>query len=272
MGSSSTVFNMDNFTVTRTPVPNAGGDSSVPAINQGAGSGGRITGANFLTASNLQPGQDQVLVHTGDQSILLDQNRRQWVNQSEHTTINQERHTTVNRDEEYNNKQKMTHNITQDLTQNVWGPYREEHFNTTTGVYHKAWDTTYWSTYKIHEDKPQMITKRTSEIVLQEGNSDTTQFGSRTVRQLGTNMSLMGPLRTTTVVGPDIKTTVADIGVAGMKHSTSGLEGKIAFVNLKTGVAKLDANVGTIDVRAMLIRPGIACVKAAVVCVGNIRW
>jgi hypothetical protein len=272
MGSSSTVFNMDNFTVTRTPVPNAGGDSSVPAINQGAGSGGRITGSNFLSAPNLQPGQDQVLVHSGDQSILLDQNRREWVNQSEYTTINQERHTTVNQDEEYNNKQKMTHNVTRDFIQNVWGPFHEEHFSTTIGVYHKAWDTTYWDTYKLHEDKPQMITKRTSEIIVQEGNSDTTQFGARTVRQWGVNMSGMAPLRVTGIGGLDLKGAATDLGLAGIKHSTSAMEGKISFVNFKTGFAKLDTNVATFDTRAMLIRPGIACVKAALVCVGNIRW
>jgi hypothetical protein len=272
MGSNSTVFSMDNFTVTRAPVPNAGGDSSVPAINQGAGSGSRITGANFLTATNLEPGQDQVLVHSGDQSILLDQNRQQFVNQSEYTTINQERHTIVRKDEEYKNMQKLTHTVWKDCTEIVRGPFHEEHFDTTTGVYHKAWDTTYWDTYKIHEDKPQMITKKTSEVVLMEGNSETTQIGQRYSLQWGTNTSYMAPMRITGIGGLELKGAVVDLGLAGIKHSTSGVEGKISFVKLDTGFTKLDKNVATIDVEAMLIRPGIACVKAALLCVGNIRW
>src|SRR5215471_19980724 len=107
MASESSVFSMDNFTVTRAPVPNPGGDSSVPAINQGAGSGSRITSAGFLSAPNLNPGQDQVLVHTGDQSVLLDKNRRQWIHETEDTTIENERHTEVRKDEVYKNKQKV---------------------------------------------------------------------------------------------------------------------------------------------------------------------
>src|SRR5258708_2683521 len=256
MGSNASVFNMDNFTVTRVPVPNPGGDSSVPAISQGAGSGNRITGAGFLSAPNLEPGQDQVLVHTGNQSVLLDQ----------------ERHTTVAKDEEYNNLQKMTHNITQNFTQNVHGPFEETHYKTTTALYKGDWDATYLQKLSTHEAQPQTRTRRTNEFIHQEGSSTTEQWGPRTFFQQGINISTIRPFRLTNIQGLEIKTAVVDLGIAPYRHAVFLAEGKTGFAQMKAGVLKVHAKVVDLNIRGFLVRTGGMCLKAAAWCLGNIRW
>ena len=273
MASESSVFDMDNFTVTRTPVPNAGGDSSVPAINQGAGSGSRITSVNFLTTPKLLPGQDQVLVHSGDQSVLLDQDRHQWIKQTEYTTIGKQRQTEVREDELYVNQQKYEHRVVETFTQNVWGDFYETHYATTTGVYKDEYKVDYYGALNSGEHYTQTRHRNLSETIIQTGSSWIAQAGQRGVAQWGANYQAMSPFRATAIGGLELKiASLADLAFTPIKNSTSLADSKINFFNLQTGKAKLDAKAVDITARAALIRIGALCLKGAAACIGTIRW
>jgi hypothetical protein len=262
------VFNKDTFTCTRKSVPDPGRDSNVPAINQGAGAGKRIAGDDFLSYPNLTQGQDQVLVHTGNQSVLLDHHRFQWITSSEFTHIVGTRDTTVERDEQYVNEKRFTHLVS--------GPFHEEHVSTTTGVYHKRWDATYQDDVKTTENKNVTHTRVRNERLFHLGDYLRAQYGSRTVFQFGTNVNVLSPLRVTGIFGApggiDIKATSVDLGLAEAKLAISRLDTKLSFFEVDGGMVKAKANTAELKALRVIIRTAIADVKAAVLSVGTIRW
>jgi hypothetical protein len=80
MADKNSVFAMNNLTVTSTTVPNAGADNHIP-IKGSAGNWKSITGSAFL--KGLEPGQEQVLVNSGDQSIAVQKNRMTIIGENE---------------------------------------------------------------------------------------------------------------------------------------------------------------------------------------------
>lgn len=274
MPSSASVFDMDTFTVTRSPVPDPGSDSSVPAINQGAGSGSRIVGAGFLSAPNLQSGQDQVLVHAGDQSVLLDKNRHQWIHETEFTTIEKERHTEVKEDEIYENKQKTEHRVGQEYKLLVNGPFIETHNKTTEGNYKGEYKVTYHDQFVSKEMHNQWRYKTYNEYVLHNGWGVYLEYPYGRVQTIaGPNLAFSTPLRATTVIGGDIKTAVAfDVGWTSAKHSASYLDSKFTVCEMKNAAVNVDTALASLNTKGVLARLGAACLKGAVLCFGNIRW
>jgi hypothetical protein len=80
MAENSSVFEMNNLTVTSDPVPEAGIDNHIP-IEGSAGNWKSITSRTFL--GGQEPGQDQVLVKSGDQSIAIVKNRTTTIGENE---------------------------------------------------------------------------------------------------------------------------------------------------------------------------------------------
>ena len=79
MGNKS-VFAMNNQTATRAAVPEAGADNHIQ-ITGSAGNWRSITTSAFLKGP--EPGQDQVLVKSGDQSTAIEKNRTTTVGENE---------------------------------------------------------------------------------------------------------------------------------------------------------------------------------------------
>jgi hypothetical protein len=90
------VFDRATLTGTKNPVPDPGADNHVPLTN-----GSAITTPNFLSGS--QAGQEQVVINTGDQSILIDK--------TQNTTIKEKRVTDVWKNETYTNKEKYDRTV-----------------------------------------------------------------------------------------------------------------------------------------------------------------
>ncbi|MBO0797212.1 MAG: hypothetical protein J2P31_00155 [Blastocatellia bacterium] len=68
------VYQANTLTTTGTPVPNAGGDNHIPTSGSAA-SWNSITSNSFLPGP--QPGQEQVLIRTGDQTAQVAAGQRQ---------------------------------------------------------------------------------------------------------------------------------------------------------------------------------------------------
>jgi hypothetical protein len=90
------VFDQSTLVATKNLVPDPGADNHVPITN-----GSAITTPNFLSGS--QAGQEQVVISTGDQSILIDK--------TQNTTIKEKRVTEVWKDETYTNKEKYDRTV-----------------------------------------------------------------------------------------------------------------------------------------------------------------
>jgi hypothetical protein len=90
------VFDMATSIATRNLVPDPGADNHVPITN-----GSAITSPSFLSGG--QAGQEQVIISTGDQSILIDK--------TQNTTIKEKRVTDVGKDETYTNKENYDRSV-----------------------------------------------------------------------------------------------------------------------------------------------------------------
>jgi hypothetical protein len=80
MANRKSVFAMNNLTATSTTVPDAGADNHI-SIKGSAGNWKSITSSAFL--KGLEPGQEQVLIISGDQSIAIQKNRMTIIGESE---------------------------------------------------------------------------------------------------------------------------------------------------------------------------------------------
>lgn len=80
MTNQESVFAMNNLTATTTPVPDSGADSHIP-IEGSVANWKSITSSSFLKGQ--EPGQEQVLVKTGDQSIAIQKNRMTIIGENE---------------------------------------------------------------------------------------------------------------------------------------------------------------------------------------------
>lgn len=80
MINEQSVFAKNNLTVTSTSVPDAGADSHI-SIRGSAGDWRAITSSGFLQGP--EPGQEQVLIVSGDQSIAIEKNRTTVIGENE---------------------------------------------------------------------------------------------------------------------------------------------------------------------------------------------
>src|SRR4051812_23199468 len=80
MADKGSVFAKNNLTVTSTNVPDAGADNHV-SIKGSAGDWRAITSSAFLRGP--EPGQEQVLIVSGDQSIAIQKNRTTVIGENE---------------------------------------------------------------------------------------------------------------------------------------------------------------------------------------------
>lgn len=78
------VFAKANLTATRAAVPEAGPDAHIQ-INGSAGNWPSITSSDFLKGPD--PGQDQVLVKSGDQSTAIQKNRTTTIGENESLNV-----------------------------------------------------------------------------------------------------------------------------------------------------------------------------------------
>lgn len=83
MGNKS-VFARTNLTATRAAVPEAGADNHIQ-ITGSAGNWRSITTSAFLKGP--EPGQDQVLIKSGDQSTAIEKNRTTTVGENENLSV-----------------------------------------------------------------------------------------------------------------------------------------------------------------------------------------
>ena len=84
MAEKRSVFVMDNLTATSTAVPDAGADNHVP-IKGSAGNWKSITSSDFLNGP--EPGQYQLLIKSGDQSIAIKENRTTTIGKNENLEV-----------------------------------------------------------------------------------------------------------------------------------------------------------------------------------------
>jgi hypothetical protein len=78
------VFAKANLTATRAAVPEAGHDAHIQ-ISGSAGNWAAITSSDFLKGP--EPGQDQVLVKSGDQSTAIQKNRTTIIGENESLNV-----------------------------------------------------------------------------------------------------------------------------------------------------------------------------------------
>lgn len=84
MAEKRSVFVMDNLTATSSVVPEAGADNHI-SIKGSAGNWKSITSSAFLKGP--EPGQDQALVKSGDQSIAIQKNRTTTIGENENLKV-----------------------------------------------------------------------------------------------------------------------------------------------------------------------------------------
>src|SRR5262245_13022965 len=161
---NASVFDMTNFTVTRRIAQNYIDDVKVH-IDQGAASGSRITGPDFLIqqGQDIKPGQEQILIHSGDQSIHIDET--QWVR------IKKKRNTEVVQEEQYRNKAEYNRIVD--------GPYFHRHHNTTTEIHDKGTTVHYHERVNVTEHQGDTRTKYIDEKIIIKGAQITEFYGDR---------------------------------------------------------------------------------------------
>lgn len=84
MAGKESVFTMNNLTATSAAVPEAGADNHIP-IKGSAGNWKSITSDSFLKGP--EPGQDQILIKSGDQSIAIQKNRTTTIGENENLKV-----------------------------------------------------------------------------------------------------------------------------------------------------------------------------------------
>jgi hypothetical protein len=250
---NASVFDMTDFTVTRRIAQNYIDDVKVH-IDQGAASGGRITGTNFL--AGIEPGQEQILIHSGNQSIHIDES--QWV------MIIKKRNTTVGQEELYVNVAMYDHQ--------VWGPYFHKHHNTTKEEYVLDTNVDYYQHIRVTEHLGDMRIRNVKDVVIVNGSEFTTHNGKRTRLMWGFDTTLTAPLRLTGIGGIDLKAALFDSSFSLVKDSCSVIDGKATVYESKIGGVKSDIRLFNFLPFGFLIRVGAFCVKGVAAAVGSIRW
>ncbi|HKX30023.1 MAG TPA: hypothetical protein VJ302_20205 [Blastocatellia bacterium] len=244
---------MSGFTVTSSKVPDPGADNHVP-INQGAADGGRITSPGFL--SGIQPGQDQALIHAGDQSIKID--KTQWVR------ITEKRDTEVGQDELYVNKAQYDHQ--------VQGPYIHKHHKTTKEEYVLDTNVDYYAHIRVKEHVGDTRIRNIQDTVIINGSEYTTHNGTRTRLMWGVDTNITAPLRITAIGGLDLKAAILDSSFTAIKDSNSLVEAKATIIKCEIGCAKSDIRLFNFLPFGLLIRVGGLCLKGVGGALGSIRW
>jgi hypothetical protein len=252
---NASVFDMTDFTVTRRIPQNYIDDVKVP-IDQGAASGSRITGPDFLTG--ILPGQEQVLIHSGDQSIHID--KTQWVR------IKEKRNTEVGQEEQYRNKAEYYHIVD--------GPYFHRHHNTTTEIYDLDTSVDYHQHVKVTEHQGDTRVKYINEKIIIKGTQDNQFYGDRSFYIRGKDMKWVEGNDRKLVFGTDTKIVNGmDSAITlPLKNSISYFETKLAVYEHKFYGGASDFKVFKADVKGFLLRAGGLCAKAVGAAIGSIRF
>jgi len=251
---NASVFDMADFTVTRRIAQNYIDDVKVP-IDQGAASGSRITGPDFL--AGIQPGQEQIIIHSGDQSIHID--KTQWVR------IKEKRDTEVGQEEQYRNKAEYKRIVD--------GPYFHRHHNTTTEIHDLVTTIDYNQRVKVTEHQGDTRIKYVNEKIVIKGTQDNQFYGDRSLYIKGTDTKILEGRDWKIVSGLDTKVVFgADSAITLLKNSITYFETKIGLYEHRFFGAAASFAVFKADVKAALLRAGGVCAKAVGAAIGSIRF
>jgi hypothetical protein len=250
---NASVFDMSNFIVTRRVASNYKDDIKIP-IDRGVASGQRITLPGFL--AGIKPGQDQILIHTDDQSIHID--KTQWVR------ITEKRDTEVGQDELYVNKQKYDHQVI--------GPYVHKYHNTTREEYVLDTNIDYYQHIRQKEHVGDTRIRNIQDTTIIHGSEFTMATGTRTRLMWGVDTTLTAPIRMTGIGGLELKAALVDSAFSLAKDSSCLIEGKANIVQSQIGCGKTDVRLVNFAPFGFLVRAGIFCAKGVAAAVGSIRW
>jgi hypothetical protein len=260
---NASVFDMTDFTVTRRIAQSYMDDVKVP-IDQGAASGSRITGTNFL--DGIKPGQEQILIHSGDQSIHIDET--QWVR------IKKKRDTEVGEEELYANKAKYDHQ--------VYGEYVHKHHNKTTEDHVLETTVLYRAHVKVTENQGDTRIRNIHEKIIIHGDQSTIFYGARSLyldgtdskRVDGSDFKEVYGVDTKSVLGADTKmVTGIDTAISGgLKNSITFFDLKAIFYQAECFKAKATVGVFMADAKALLLRGGGLCAKVVQAAIGSVRF
>jgi len=252
--TNASVFDMSDFTITRRIAQSYLDDVKVP-IDEGAASGSRITGPYFL--ADIEPGQDQILIHSGNQSIHIDQ--------SQCVRIKECRDTEVGQVEVYVNHSKYEHR--------VWGPYAHKHHNTTDEVHCKVTTIDYYDHVRIKELKGDSRIRNVEETIKITGTQHTEFYGSRSLYLEGDDSKEVYGHDKKRVYGSDFKAVYGiDSAYALVKNAMTFLDFKGSVFETKWFNVQGTCGVFMADVKGGLLRLGGMCAKVVGAAIGSIRF
>ena len=257
------VFNTAVITATRNMVPCAGVDCSVPNINSAFASGGRITSPGFLVAPKLLPGTDQVLIHGGDQSVLIDQ--------TQYHRIRQKRDTEIELKELYVNQHDKEHQTI--------GPSYTKHHKTTTSEYVGEVRRTYFGHYTTIEKKGFTRVRDRDEKTIYRGNQTFLTLGGymlghrglRYQRTWGNEIVASGPGRIQLTGGLALRAQALDSAMTGFKASTAIVDFKERFLGGKNEMLKAEGTLAKFAPGGAVVRLTALCIRLGAA-LGTIRW
>jgi hypothetical protein len=251
---NASVFNMTDFTITRRIVQCYLDDVRIP-INDGAASGDRITGLDFL--NGIQPGQEQIIIHSGDQSIHID--KTQWVR------ILERRDTEVGQKELYVNHAKYNHQ--------VFGPYIHKHHDKTIEAHVLETKVDYYGHVKVKEHVGDTRIRNIEETIIITGTQHTEFNGKRSLYIKGTDSKQVDGGDMKGVNGTDTKVVYGlDSAYALFKNAITFMDMKGSLYEQKWFGVQGDIGLFLADVKAGLLRTGVMCAKAVGTAIGSIRF
>jgi hypothetical protein len=217
--------------------------------------GADINGPGFIKGGDVAPGQEQIVVHSGDQVILIDKSQR--------IRIKHDRQTEVGKNEEYANKQNYDHQ--------VLGDYNNRHYKWSTEVCDKRAEHTYNDILKQKIHKGETVTRLYDQTVIIKGNEYVNRTGDRTHTMSGWDIAGVFGGRLTGVSLLDVKGVPVDLGATLAKDSHTILDAKEALVRVDLAAVKPETHLVNIRPIALLLRVGALCLKAASN-IGPPRW
>jgi hypothetical protein len=256
------VFAGANLTATRRPTNHYKADVT---ISKGV-NWGNIDEPNFIQGTGIKPGQEQIVISSGDQFIQVD--AKQWVR------VKGERDTEVGLNEQYVNKQNYTHLVV--------GHYWHKHYKTTTENHVEGTYYNYTGQLKENIMRSEVIYRRHDLTLHIWGNENTYhRRGNRFRNHSGDDKLLLHGHRITCIVPgrevliPTDQKVMVGVDTSytlGIKNSTSLLEAKTCFIEQKVGCLDFDAAIGKMDMKTFRGRVGAMCIRAVAVVAGTVRF